>query len=380
VSIVNNSWNDYGNPGVYTADTQTLDRVVRRVDGTDNSGPMAIYFSAGNTDQFAAGSGATQVAAPATGKNVVALGGTESYNPIPTPPYARRDAFVNGTSSDNGADIFALSARGVVDNRVKPDLVAPATAMETPGTRQGFCPFLGGQTGTQIDTTAASPHVWDRGTSFASPGAVGNAALLSTWYRNNHFGAAPSPAMIKAMQVNFAYDLPTRPRAPELQQGWGKVDATRAFKTDGRYKWVDQSSVLTPASNIVWFPSILSWYNFKDTSRPVRITLVWSDRFAATNANPALVNDLNLIVSSSSGRTAVGNSFNATTGRSNTYYNQTLPYDHRNNVEQVVLNSSDLGSSFTIEIWGETITGDAINVWNGTTAQQDFALFIENAY
>lgn len=381
VSIVNNSFNDYNAAGTYTADARTLDLLARHVNQNDTGAGMAIYYSAGNTNQYSGTlAGSTLVAAPATAKNVVAVGGTESYNPITS--YTTRDAYFNGTNSDNGADIFALSARGAADGRIKPDVVAPASAIESTGTRLGLCEnFSGEQVGVRIDNTAASPHVWDRGTSFSSPNAVGHAALLSTWYRNTHSSAAPSPAMLKAMQINFAYDLPTRPHAPEAQQGWGKVDSTRAFKTDGRYIWSDQALTVTPSTSIVWLPSLFGNYTIKDTSRPVRITLVWTDRAGANGANPALVNDLNLIVfSTGSGATAVGNSFNSTTGRSNVYVNQTLPYDHANNVEQVVVNSSDVGQYFRIEVWGSNVTGDAINPWLGTTAQQDFALFIENAY
>lgn len=382
VRITTNSWNDArtASSGRYTADTQTMDRLVRKTNNNDTGDPMAIYFSAGNLESYAAGSGLTMVQPPATAKNIVSVGGTESYNPISS--YPVRDALNAGVNADNGFDIYVDSTRDTIDNRFKPDVVAPATAMEAPRTTSTTPCWSAAATasiGPVLDP--ANPvdqqHIWSRGTSFASPGAAANGALLYTWWMNKT-AVAPSPALLKAMQVNFARSLGTLAPAPQINQGYGKVDLTNAFKTDGRYAWADQANVLTPANSIVWHPALTGTYTIKDTTKPVRVTLVWTDRAAETNAATALVNDLNLIVQGTSGTVAVGNDINPTTGRSRTYYNQTLPYDHRNNVEQVVLNSADLGRYITIQIWGQTIAGDAINPWNGTTPQQDYALFIEN--
>jgi hypothetical protein len=385
VRITSNSWNDVAlaNAGRYTADAQLLDRLVRRTNSNDTGEPMAIYFSIGNTDQYPTNTvNESRAQPPSTAKNVVAMGGTESYNPITT--YPVRDQYNSGVHSSNGFDLFALSARGTADNRFKPDLLAPATAMEAPRTtsttpcRTGATPQL---VGPELDPAVPlnQRHLWSRGTSFSAPGGVGNAALLYTWFKNRT-SLAPSPAMIKAMQVTLAQSLATLPAAPEVRQGYGKIDLTQAFKTDGRYAWSDQTAatVLTPSSSIVWLPSLISSYTIKDTTRPVRVTLVWTDRAGDPAAASALVNDLHLIVQATSGRVAVGNDIDPATGRSRTYYNQTVPYDRRNNVEQVILNSTDLGSYITIQVWGETITGDALNPWTGTTPRQDFALFIEN--
>jgi hypothetical protein len=380
VKITSNSWNDAQqvNAGRYTADTQTMDRLVRKTNINDTGAPMAIYFSVGNLESAAAGELRAQP--PSTGKNIVSMGGSESYNPISS--YPVRDALNAGVNSDNGFDPYVDSARGTTDNRYKPDLVAPATAMEAPRTTSQTPCFSTNATasiGPVLDpgNPVNQQHIWSRGTSFSSPGGAANAALLYTWWKNKTT-LSPSPALLKAMQVNFAQSMPTLAAAPETRQGYGKVDLTNAFKTDGRYAWADQTTVLTPSNSMVWLPALTGTYTIKDTTKPVRVTLVWTDRAAEPLATNALVNDLNLIVQGTSGTVAIGNDINPTTGRSRTYYNQTLTYDHRNNVEQVVLNSTDLGRSITIQIWGEAITADAINPWTGTTPQQDFALFIEN--
>jgi hypothetical protein len=386
VKITNNSWNDttLTNAGRYTTDAQTLDRIVRKVNNNDTGDPMALYFSIGNTESYLpVNPPETRAQPPATAKNVVAMGGTESYNPIST--YPVRDQFNAGVHASNGFDHFVQSTRGTTDSRFKPDLMAPATAMEAPRTTSTVACYttVNAVIGPVLDPAepANKQHIWSRGTSFSSPGGVGNAALLYTWFKNKTT-LAPSPAMLKAMQVTFAQSLATLPNAPEVRQGFGKIDLTQAFKTDGRYAWSDQTSstVLTPSNFITWLPTIMTSYRIKDITRPVRVTLVWTDRAGDPAAANALVNDLHLIVYPPSGAvTAVGNSFNATTGRSNMYASGAPPsYDRRNNVEQVVFNSTDIGQYFRVDVWGETITGDALNPWNGTTPQQDFALFIEN--
>jgi hypothetical protein len=129
------------------------------------------------------------------------------------------------------------------------------------------------------------------------------------------------------MQINFAYDLTGTNvtgsaigRPPDTNQGWGKADLTRAFMTDARYDWANEESntLITSSGSSVYFPSIVGTYTIKDTSKPVRITLVWTDQFASTLTGTALVNDLNLKVwMATGGEYALGNDFNTTTGRSN---------------------------------------------------------------
>lgn len=95
-----------------------------------------------------------------------------------------------------------------------------------------------------------------------------------------------------------------------------------------------------------------------------------------------LVNDLDMVVRSADAPSlfCAGNNFDAITGRSRVFGGGEFPtYDRRNNVEQVVFNTFDLGSNFTIEVNGTILVGDALNVWTPSgVARQDFALFVEN--
>jgi hypothetical protein len=47
-------------------------------------------------------------------------------------------------------------------------------------------------------------------------------------------------------------------------------------------------------------------------------------------------------------------------------------------VEQVVFTAQELGSTFNIQVIGQSITKDGIKQWTGTTPEQDFAVFVDN--
>jgi hypothetical protein len=230
-----------------------------------------------------------------------------------------------------------------------------------------------------------NPITWSWGTSFAAPAVTGAAGLGAKWYKNYHSGVRPSPAMTKAMLINSALDIQggkhkvgptiyTIPHIPSAEhQGWGKVDLAGAFPSQGNYFDLDQTW-LFPSSGTNTY---LRQFTIRDGNKPVRITVVWTDKEAAILAGVTLVNDLNLVVASP-GWTAffVGNSFNPNTGWSYIYPSgQPLPYNHRDNVEEVVSRPADVGwSTFYVQIWAQTIASPPI------PGGQDFALFVDNAY
>jgi len=245
--------------------------------------------------------------------------------------------------------------------------------------------------GTLIDAGSPSgqQHLWSRGTSFSAPLAAGAGALLYTWFKKPaNGGEAPKPALLKAMQVTLARDLTQTGRPPDARQGWGKTDLTRAFATDGRYIWNNENSstLMTQVGQIVTLPtSPGSAYLIKDATKPVKITVSWTDAPGDPTAQTALVNNLDLTVRIGGGRFAIGNDFNVSTGHSNIRVpgGAMGTYDSRNNVEQVFFTSAEAGSDhFKVEVFGRTIAGDAIDVWSSppsTNFRQNFALLIDNA-
>ena len=53
-------------------------------------------------------------------------------------------------------------------------------------------------------------------------------------------------------------------------------------------------------------------------------------------------------------------------------------FDHKNNVEQVIFDSLEIGTPFAIQVSDQAITKDGIKQWTCVSPQQDFAIFIDN--
>ena len=92
-------------------------------------------------------------------------------------------------------------------------------------------------------------------------------------------------------------------------------------------------------------------YDVQDPSKPLKVTLAWTDAPGAVDANPALVNDLDLVVRQG-GRTYKGNVFAG--GRSITGGDA----DRRNNLESVTLPQAT--GRFSVEVLGTNIAGNGV--------------------
>lgn len=361
----------------YDSFSQVLDQRVRDASGIGLRLPMTIVVSSGNAGG--------NVLAPANAKNVISVGASEGYN-----PFLNQTTCTNLTSANNAYDVAWFSSLATSDQRIKPDLVAPGTRTMGALTRYAPDTCWGGQFSKNCGRNpggilpgmgGTNPMTWSWGTSFSAPAVTGAAGLVAKWYKTYHSQVRPSPAMTKAMLVNSAVDIQggkhlgvTIPHIPSPEhQGWGKVDLARAFPLQGGYFDLDQTW-LFPTSGTNTY---LRHFTILDANKPVRITVVWTDKEAAINAGVTLVNDLNLVVISPAWQGFfVGNSFDPSTGRSHIYPSgQPLPYNHRDNVEEVVFRPADVGwSAFHVQIWAQTIAYPPI------PGGQDFALFVENAY
>jgi hypothetical protein len=152
--------------------------------------------------------------------------------------------------------------------------------------------------------------------------------------------------------------------------------APLAASPEGRYFWLNQGTLLTQGAPTYSSPIL----TVKDASKPVRVTLVWTDPPGGMTSKQ-LVNDLDLlVVSSRLPIVTVGNDYNSATGH--TYVESVvgpLPYDRKNNVEQVPFLSSELSNTFWISVNASTLPGDALTVWSpSSNLRQDFAIFVEN--
>jgi len=339
VSGTSNSWTS-GTPGGYNATERTHDLMVLdgNFDTTLVAEPFTIVFSAGNS-----GSGPGTLTAPKEAKNVIVTASSETWR----------------VSGDIDA-ISSFSSRGPAeDGRFVPTITAPGGQVgSTRNDDGGSCASAIGGTNNL--------YAFCSGTSMAAPHTSGSLALITEWWRDNNGGADPSPAMGKALLINTATDMDdgsgTGP-IPNFDEGWGRLNLRGVFEAGTPFEFYDEETTLKDTGD-EWTRTL----GVVDTNEPLKITLTWSDAPGAVGANPALVNDLDLVVTNG-GQTYRGNAF------SNGASAPGGAADAINNAENVFIPNP--GGSATIRVVASAIAGDAV-LYNGDATDQRFALVCSN--
>ena len=319
-----NSWGDNENAVVqnnYSAGSQDVDEFMW------NHKDFLVLFAAGN-----GGPGTATVGSPSTAKNGLSVGATQ------------RSTAANSMASFS-------SCGPTSDGRLKPDITVPGQSIVS----------------ANADNNTASNNcntLTSSGTSMATPGAAGFAALTRQYYTDGFYptGAAngtnaftPSAALIRATMINSAVNMTVPPARPGNCQGWGRVllDDALYFPGDVRKLWVKDEAGFATGSTAT------QTYTFNVVAgQPFKATLAWTDFPSTPAASIHLVNDLDLTVSGPSG-TFLGNVFSggvSTTGGT---------ADRRNTLEQVLIASPAAGTY--------TVTVKAFNIPQGT---QPFALVV----
>jgi subtilase family protein/type IX secretion system substrate protein len=295
--------------GGYTSSARTVDTQVFDLE------TMQHVFSAGNSNGTNCGYGAGSQWGNITGghkqgKNVTTVGAT-SYT----------------------GNIASFSSRGPAhDGRIKPDISGH---------------------GLNVDTTAPNHNYTSiSGTSFSAPYTAGVTAQLYEVYMDANGGNLPKSALIKAAILNTANDAGNV--GPDFKYGWGIVNALRAGKMieDGRYLSDDVSQGNTNTHNIT-VPS---------GTTQVRIMVYWNDVPASIGANPALVNDLDLLVTDPNSTVFEPWLLDSTPDPVLLDLPAGNGPDHLNNMEQVLINNPVQGT-YDIDITGFNVPTGPQEYW-----------------
>ena len=304
--IHTNSWGGGGN-GYYYSDCTAVDAFLY------DYPELLILFAAGNE-----GSGTNTIDAPGTSKNTLTVGA--SYN----------------SRSGNIDTIASFSSRGQTDDgRVKPDVVAPGTAIYSTKSSQIDSATPACNTGG----LGGSYYSSCQGTSMATPLVAGMATLTREYFQEWQDETNVSGVLVKAAIISGADE--TSYGFPSTATGWGRVNLTRTINPPppAGFDYIDNKTGLTTGNTASYT------FDVTDTSVPVKVTLVWMDYEASAGADPTLINDLNLLVQTPNASLYRGNDFDATPDDEN---------DSINNVEIVRISDPETGT-FTVNITGYNI-------------------------
>lgn len=312
-----NGWG--GGPDAYLEPASQVDDFVR-----DYPDFLAV-FGAGNSGPLTG-----TITGEANSKNALAVGAST----LPRP------AFTPGEGETTEPAEF--SSRGPAgDGRIKPELLAPASAVISARSRLVEGNLPGYQDYTRL-----------QGTSMAAAVAGGSSALVREYFKKYMDITTPSAALVKAALVNGA-----RPAAGgPSRDGFGTIDlaGTIIALKESTFSVKDEWSGLAQGEGITYT------YHVSDPAGPFKATLAWTDPPAEPGSAKALVNDLDLVVRAPGGKIYYGNHF----------LGFNTP-DRTNNIEQVYLPSPELGD-YTV-----TVTGTAVRrntVQGASVLLQDFAL------
>lgn len=172
----------------------------------------------------------------------------------------------------------------------------------------------------------------------------------------------------------FIAGLETAPLAnvPNSDQGWGRVSFDNLFlaapDSDRGPRVVIDERLGFSANGQEWTIRVAP----VDPTRPMRITLAWTDAPGAAGANPALQNDLDLeVVEHDTGNVYRGNVF------ANGFSTTGGTFDTLNNVECVYVQAPS--GPYDVNVVAGTLRADARPPFSTVAPWQDFAIVLDNA-
>lgn len=292
VKLISNSWGDHSQ-GIYDTDSELYDTLCYKYPD------LSILFAVGNENEKKDINNNSNISTLASAKNVISVGAAESFRP-------EVKAFYTSSTLDDGmAYIFkndliaypadgehqgmaAFSSRGPThDGRIKPDIVAPGTAIIS--TEALYDKYNDGK--------RLSYYTSKSGTSMATPLVSGSAAVVIQYLRDQGI-SNPSSALVKAVLLNGTRSMGTGQfkgyieipnKTPNWVNGFGHLDLGQSIMPTNTHL-ITIEGVVSNTSDLVTY--CFNKYN----DGPLRVTLVWTDPPSTPGVGIDLINDLDLQV------------------------------------------------------------------------------------
>ncbi|CAG0983491.1 Serine protease AprX [Phycisphaerales bacterium] len=248
---------DCGWYGDYGTTAAVIDSLIRGGSPVTGGNPFRVAWAAGNEralQRCATPTGFFYLAPPAGAKNQLCIGSVNS-------------------DSDT---LSSYSSIGPTDDgRMRPDFCAPGCQ-------------AGGDTGvTSCDNTSDSAYSVRCGTSMATPIAAGCVALLMQDFRARYpADFDPRNSLLKVCFAQSAIDRGNP--GPDYSYGYGSIRVQRAIDLmrSGNF----QESRVSQDQVVIYEVAVPAGQT------ELAVTMAWDDAPAVGNANPALINDLDLEV------------------------------------------------------------------------------------
>jgi len=314
--------------GLYDANTQTWDRIAYNApnylivksagNSRNENGPASgeYYFLKTSTDSSnkvrSKNDGYDIISTSGTAKNILTVGAANLSSIIPTKgSEVSMSSFTSWGPTDDG--------------RIKPDVLAIGTSIFS--------------TNNANDKAYATQS----GTSMSSPQAAGSLFLLQQLYNrlnNNTFMLAST---LKALAIHTALDMETA--GPDYKTGWGLIQIDKAaevIQKKGNTHLLAENKLTQGQTKTYTFVS--------SGNGPLKATIAWTDPEGTTSSalndrTPRLVNDLDIRITSGS-TTYLPFTLDPAAP-------EALPVaadNIRDNVEQILLNNTLPGQSFTLTV------------------------------
>lgn len=283
VIITSKSYSNGCNAG-YTSLAEDLDAQI-------NQHPSLIHvFSAGNNGTSDCGYGA------GSGWGNVTGGHKQAKNVI---------CVANLTQISN---LAGSSSRGpAADGRIKPDIGAKGTSVNS----------------TLTDNTYGS----FTGTSMACPGIAGCMAQLYQAYKELNGNTNPPSDLMKCIMLNSADDIGNP--GPDFKHGWGEVNVLRGLRMLEESNY--QSGAVSQGDDNDH--DLIVPAGIKD----LKIMVYWHDKEASPSSTIALVNDLDIQLTSPNGTVFQPWVLDPTPNSSLLNSNAVRGIDSLNNMEQITI-------------------------------------------